>query len=191
MVMVTSDLICFMMTFIFGISLTARYYVGYTYSMEMQPMSHYVLVSTTQFVCESFTYLINCLYFWKISDNWKFLQLPNFIFMISGLVFLSFMPETPRFLLCIKDFEQARATFAWIGKINGLPSHIIKQRLSEITFDGETHSSSATQQMEIEELDETSVNKSDYEVNEHKPDKNLRRLMRGGQQTRFSFNYEP
>lgn len=102
--MVSNDLICFVMTFIFGISLTARYYVGYTYSMEMQPKSHYVLVSTTQFVCESVTYMFICLYFWKISDNWKMLQLPNFIFMISGLVYLWYMPETPRFLLCVKEY---------------------------------------------------------------------------------------
>lgn len=48
--------------------------------------------------------------------------------------------------------------------------------------------------MEIEELDETSsVNKSEFKVDEHKPDKNLRKMMRegGGQQARFSFNYEP
>jgi MFS family permease len=36
----------YLLTFIFGISVTARYYVGYTYSIEMQPKSHFVLVST-------------------------------------------------------------------------------------------------------------------------------------------------
>jgi MFS family permease len=70
---VTSDVVCFILTFIFGMSITARYYVGYTYNIEMQPKSHYVLVSTTQFVMESLTYLFICVYYWKISDNWKLL----------------------------------------------------------------------------------------------------------------------
>jgi MFS family permease len=44
---VKSPIICFFLTFVFGMSVTARYYVGYTYNVEMQPKSHYVLVSTT------------------------------------------------------------------------------------------------------------------------------------------------
>ena len=49
--------------FIFGMSLTARYYVGYTYNLEMQPKSHYVLVSTTMFMFESVVYFFICIYF--------------------------------------------------------------------------------------------------------------------------------
>lgn len=33
-------LIDFLLVFIYGISLTARYYVGYSYNLEMQPKSH-------------------------------------------------------------------------------------------------------------------------------------------------------
>jgi len=41
------DFIALILIFIFGMSVTARYYVGYTYNIEMQPKSHYVIVSTT------------------------------------------------------------------------------------------------------------------------------------------------
>ena len=64
----SNDIICFVLIFIFGMSLTARYYVGYTYNMEMQPKSHYVLVSTTMFLFESLTYLFICFYYWVLSD---------------------------------------------------------------------------------------------------------------------------
>ena len=57
--------------FVFGLSVTARYFVGYTYLVEIQPKSHQVLVSTTMFVFESVVYSFICYYFWKISDNWK------------------------------------------------------------------------------------------------------------------------
>ena len=66
----TNAIIMFFLLFTFGISITARYYVGYTYNLEMQPKSHHVLVSTTMFVCESFVYLFICLYFRFVSDHW-------------------------------------------------------------------------------------------------------------------------
>jgi len=47
------------------------------------------------------------------------------------------MPESPRFLISVKRFEEAREVFAWIGKVNGLSEEVIKQRLSEIVFEGE------------------------------------------------------
>jgi hypothetical protein len=58
--------------------------------------------------------------------------------MIAGFVFLSYMPESPRFKVCIREYKEAREIFEWIGKVNGLQPHTIKLRLSEITFEGES-----------------------------------------------------
>jgi MFS family permease len=85
--------------FIFGMSVTARYYVGYTYNLEMQPKSHYVLVSTTMFMFESVIYFFICIYFTYISKNWKALQIPNLVMATSGILFLLWMPESPKFLI--------------------------------------------------------------------------------------------
>ena len=63
--------VMFFALFIFGVSVAARYYVGYTYNIEMQPKSHVVLVSTTMFIFESLTSLFICIYFWKISKDYK------------------------------------------------------------------------------------------------------------------------
>ena len=34
---VTVDILLFGLTFVFGLSISSRYYVGYTYNIEMQP----------------------------------------------------------------------------------------------------------------------------------------------------------
>ena len=43
-----------------------------------------------------------------------------------GIVFLFFMPESPRFLISKKRFEEARTIFKWIGKKNGLDDQTIE-----------------------------------------------------------------
>lgn len=85
---VNNLLLVFGLIFVFGLSVSARYYVGYTYNIEMQPKSHYVLVSTTMFVAESVIYLLICIYFWFLGKNWKLLQIPNVLLSVFGLVFL-------------------------------------------------------------------------------------------------------
>ena len=54
-----------------------------------------------------------------------------------GIVFLFFMPESPRFLISKKRFEEARTVFKWIGAKNGLDEKTIEERLDEIVFEGE------------------------------------------------------
>jgi MFS family permease len=63
-------ILSFVLLLIFGVSLTGRYYVGYTYDLEMQPKSHYVLVSTTFFLMDSVVYIFVCIYFMAISKYW-------------------------------------------------------------------------------------------------------------------------
>lgn len=60
--------VAYFLLFFFGMSVTAKYYVGYTYLLEVQPKSHYVLASTTMFLFESLVYVFICVYFAMISD---------------------------------------------------------------------------------------------------------------------------
>lgn len=89
---------------LFGLSLASRYYVGYTYNVEMQPKSHYVMVSTTMFLFESIAYFAICIYFWKIGRSWRILQIPNIVFMTLGIIVISLFPESPRFLISSRQF---------------------------------------------------------------------------------------
>jgi len=36
----TSQIFAYFLLFVFGLSVTTRYYVGYTYNLEMQPKTH-------------------------------------------------------------------------------------------------------------------------------------------------------
>ena len=53
-------------------------------------------------------------------------------------MFLFFMPESPRFLISKKRFEEARTVFKWIGAQNGLDKKTVEERLDEIIFEGES-----------------------------------------------------
>jgi len=50
------------------------------------------------------------------------------------------MPESPRFLISKKRFEEARVVFKWIGKQNGVADEVVNERLDEICFEGEDRS---------------------------------------------------
>ena len=95
----TEPIIDFILLFGLGLSLTARYYVGYTYNIEMQPKTHQVLVGTCQFISEALVYIFICIYFSSISKDWRLLQIPNVTLTLVGIVFLFTMPESPRFLI--------------------------------------------------------------------------------------------
>jgi len=79
-----------------------------------------VLVSTSMFLFESVAYIFICFYFWKISHEWKLLQIPNLVLTLGGIIYLLFMPESPRFLVANNRFEEGRLVFKWIGLQNGL-----------------------------------------------------------------------
>ena len=132
-----SPFFAYFLLFVFGLSVTSKYYVGYTYNIEMQPRTHQVLVSTTMFLFESLVFVFICFYFWVISDQWKALQAPNIALAAYGVVFLVFMPESPRFLVAAKRFDEARKVFKWIGLRNGLSQEEVDRKMKDFLFDGE------------------------------------------------------
>ena len=89
------------------------------------------------FLFESVVFIFMCIYFWVLSDEWKPLQIPNLILAVYGLFFLLFMPESPRFLVAAKRFDEARSVFKWIGLKNGLAPDIVEQRMNALIFEGE------------------------------------------------------
>ena len=86
----------------------------------MQPVTHQVLASIIQFTFESFAYLFICMYFMYISKHWRWLQIPNVAFTLFAIISLIFMPETPRFLVSNKNFDEARKVFNIIARWNGM-----------------------------------------------------------------------
>jgi hypothetical protein len=57
---------------------------------------------------------------------------PNLALTIVGLVFMCFMPESPRYLVAKKQFDKARQVFAKIAKTN-----CAKVNVNSLIFEGE------------------------------------------------------
>lgn len=68
---------------------------------------------------ESVVYLLDITYFVYISKNWVYLQIPNIILSFCGVLWVMTQPETPRWLLAKKRYNDARAVFAMMAKWNG------------------------------------------------------------------------
>lgn len=66
------------------------------------------MVSTIQFMAESVVYLLDIIYFVYISDEWVYLQIPNIVLSFLGVAWIVWMPETPRYLLAKKRYDEAR-----------------------------------------------------------------------------------
>ena len=120
LVVVKNVIVVYICLFLLGISIAARYYVGYTFNLEFQPKRSQVIVSVVQFASESLVYLMCIAYFVYISNRWIPLQIPNLVGTLIGIIFVYFMPETPRFLVATKKYDTARGVFASIAKHNGI-----------------------------------------------------------------------
>ena len=114
-----SILVLYVLLVLFGMSVTARYYVGYSYNIEMQPLYAWAFVSTFMFLAESLVYILVCFYFMVISKNWVYVQVPNIALTVLGICFLTKMPESPKFLLSQGKTLEATEVLKKIAEING------------------------------------------------------------------------
>lgn len=66
-------------------------------------------------VVDAFTMIIAALFFKYISKEWKLLALLYMVSAATGL-YLSFkLPESPKFLLSVHRYEEARDSFNYIA----------------------------------------------------------------------------
>jgi hypothetical protein len=65
--------------------------------------------------------IVASLYFKYISKEWLYLS--NYYFLVAFIGFLIFLilPESPKFLLSIHDYERARKSFNTIAYYNNRP----------------------------------------------------------------------
>jgi hypothetical protein len=70
-------------------------------------------------MAESVVYLLDIVYFLYISKQWVWLQIPNVILCVIGIIWIYSNPETPRYLLAVQRWDDARAAFKWMAKWNG------------------------------------------------------------------------
>jgi len=62
--------------------------------------------------------VIGCLYFWTISKNWIWLEVFACTLGVVSMIGCYMMPESPKFLIGKKKYEEARNAINWIAKFN-------------------------------------------------------------------------
>jgi len=74
-----------------------------------------VLVGSLSFITEAIIYILICAYFYAVSKNWVYLQLPGLAMSIIGTIYIFFLPESPRYLISRQKFDEARTAFRRIA----------------------------------------------------------------------------
>ena len=116
-----------------GVNVTARYYVGLTYYLEMATVIGLVWVTMVYFIGVACVSLFICYYFSHISSYWIPTCYPNLILTLVGIICLAFMPESPRFLVANKQFEKGREVMKFIANFNGKK----EVKTEDFVFEGE------------------------------------------------------
>ena len=104
--------------FLFGTASVGRCSISFLYLMELLPKAQQVLVGTSLQVMNSLVIVIACVYFSKISKNWIWLEIIACILGVISMVGCYFLPESPKFLISRKRYNEARAAINWIAKFN-------------------------------------------------------------------------
>ena len=63
-------------------------------------------------------------YFGWVSKEWQYIQIPTISVGVIGVIFLFLSPESPRFLVSVKRYNQARNALKKIATVNGLDPQI-------------------------------------------------------------------
>lgn len=91
-------------------------------------------MSVVFFLSESMVYLLVSMYFWFVSRTWQYLQIINLVLMVVTLVFLQYMPESPKFLISNGRYADAKEALIFLGTQNGFSRETIIERLEELDW---------------------------------------------------------
>ena len=76
-------------------------------------------MGSIEFMAEAVAYFSVCGLFYWVSKQWQFVMLPTIgLGLIGSLAVALILPESPRFLLSQKKYDQARTVFQRISQFN-------------------------------------------------------------------------
>ena len=118
-VMFTHSLtVIIVLVFLFGMLSSVRLNVGYIYLMEVLPKKAQTNVTSCWSVQEAAIYVVATIYFWKISKQWFWYCFIGYVWQLTSLVCLFWMPESPRYLIKRGRTDEARKAFMQIARTN-------------------------------------------------------------------------
>mmetsp|Transcript_14781 Transcript_14781/g.25151 ORF Transcript_14781/g.25151 Transcript_14781/m.25151 type:complete len:441 (-) Transcript_14781:54-1376(-) len=116
----TNKTVMYSMLVLGGVSETGRYYVAYVYAVEIFSKQMQSNAGLTIFIAFDLCKVLICLYFMlSTQKNWKVMAYISLTLAILSLLLTLFrMPESPRFLYSQKKHEQANQVLRGIQRRN-------------------------------------------------------------------------
>lgn len=119
-VIFTNQYLYYCMIFLIGFGGAARMQCGYLYLSEMLPKRWGSIVTSIGLVFVSESVAMGSVYFWFISKYWRPFEIFGIGLAVLTISSVFWMPESPRFYLGQKRYDEAMDSFKNIAKINGV-----------------------------------------------------------------------
>ena len=103
--------------FAIGLGSTARCQVGFIYFMEFIPKRLQSAIGSSFFILESIIGLSGAIYFFWATSAYPYLYI-GYSFQVIGAITSFGIPESPKFLLSVKQYDLARVSLTKIYKLN-------------------------------------------------------------------------
>lgn len=106
------------MIFVQGLAMPMRAFVGYIYIMEFLSQKKAQVFSAIVMGFDGLVLVVAALWFLYVSQNWKSLWLMATILQYGVILLICTFPESPKFLVSVGKFEQARTVMTRIAHYN-------------------------------------------------------------------------
>ena len=103
-----------------GICASGRWNVAYIYFAEFLTEPKFKVVAPFMNICAAYPIILSSLTFQFLTKYSIYYEIFALIVtVIFALACLFFMPETPKYLINWKKFDEARKSLSYIARING------------------------------------------------------------------------
>ena len=114
------------MFYLFGLTRPGKMQVSFVYVSELVPEKFRRFVGTFILFFDGSSLILFGFYFLLISKNWVYFQVFTLLLSIASTAILFFIPESPKYLMNKRRYEDARNSFVKIAIINKVCSEAIK-----------------------------------------------------------------
>ena len=104
--------------FVFGTAGVGRSSISYLYMQEFLPQNRQTLVGTILQLNNGFVAVYTVIYYWFISKNWIYINAFGTLLTVVSAVGVWFLPESPKFYISRKRYDEARNSINFIAKVN-------------------------------------------------------------------------